>query len=114
MNFVTAIARIGSIVEGARSVVNGLGDLARSHAAKTRPVVLITDAPSFEAHLQRAAAQLIESRDSNGDGTLSASESGLTGQVFSQFDTNGDGKLDGQELTRAMARADSLVIDTRV
>jgi len=113
MNFLTAITQIGSIVQGARSVVNGLGDIARSHAAKARPVVVMTDQQSFDAHLQQAAAQLIESRDANGDGTLSAAESGLDRQVFAQFDTNGDGKLDALELTRAMARADSLLIDTR-
>ena len=90
MNFLTAITRIGSIVQGARSVVNGLGDIARSHAAKARPIVVMTDQQSFDA-----------------------AESGLDGQMFAQLDTNGDGKLDALELTRAMARADSLLIDTR-
>lgn len=113
MNFLTAISQIGSIVQGARSVVNGLGDIARSHTAKARPIVVIKGQQSFDAHLQQAAAQLIESRDANGDGMLSAGESGLDGQLFAHLDTNGDGKLDALELTRAMARADSLIIDTR-
>ncbi len=45
-----------------------------------------------------AVARLIKSKDKNGDGTLSASEIGISEQAFQQADANGDGQLDAGEI----------------
>jgi len=111
MDFLTAVTRIGSVIQGARSVVDGLGELARSRGAKTQPVVVIADQQGFNAHLKQAVAGLIESRDANKDGVLSATESGLDQAAFGRLDTNGDGKLDALELMGALDKSSPILVN---
>ncbi|MBF0456438.1 MAG: EF-hand domain-containing protein [Nitrospirae bacterium] len=61
-------------------------------------------AASFDKQLQQKTADLIKARDTNGDGTLSASESGMSSQAFAAIDTNGDGQLDTNELNAAYVK----------
>jgi Ca2+-binding EF-hand superfamily protein len=48
--------------------------------------------------LDDAVNRLIKNKDKNGDGTLSASEMGISDAAFKQADANGDGQLDASEI----------------
>ena len=45
------------------------------------------------------ASSILENQDTDGDGSLSASESSLSSTNFNTLDTNGDGKVSIEELT---------------
>jgi Ca2+-binding EF-hand superfamily protein len=46
----------------------------------------------------KAVDSLIQSKDKDGDGTLSPQEIGISDATFKQADTNGDGQLDASEI----------------
>lgn len=61
---------------------------------------------TFDQQLQQKTADLIKAHDTNGDGTLSVGESGMSPQAFAAIDTNGDGQLDTNELNAAYTKRD--------
>lgn len=90
---------------GLRSKRDELIDLMRSDTdAETgsdgTPDSAVTAGPTAE-QAAAVAGLLIEKGDADGDGALSAAETGLAGDVFTSLDTDGDGLLSAGELSSA-------------
>ena len=60
-----------------------------------------TDATEY-TYTTQAAASFIDSKDTNKDGSLSLSESGLSSAVFTKRDADNDGKLSQSEIQAAI------------
>ncbi len=73
--------------------------------------------PSGPTEQQAAAVAglLIQKGDADGDGSLSATETGLAGNVFTGLDTDGDGRLSSGELSSAaLAGAIAATLDGKL
>lgn len=57
---------------------------------------------SGSGNLDEAARRLIEDKDKDGNGTLSALEISISAEAFKLADTNADGELDADELKNAV------------
>jgi hypothetical protein len=69
---------------------------------------LLSNASSYLSSLiekmdQEMADSIMKLKDTNGDGSLSASELGVTSDQLSQLDTDGDGVVSSSELTSGLA-----------
>lgn len=58
--------------------------------------------PSEDEMVAKMASDMISSKDSDGDGSLSASELGVDSDTFSKLDTNGDGVVSSDELSTGL------------
>ncbi|WP_353117719.1 calcium-binding protein [Nitratidesulfovibrio sp.] len=87
---------------GLRSKRDELIDLMNSETS-AEPGTDETPAPAGPTAEQAAAMAglLVEKGDADGDGALSATETGLAGDVFTSLDTDGDGLLSSGELSSA-------------
>ncbi|MBZ2172891.1 EF-hand domain-containing protein [Nitratidesulfovibrio sp. SRB-5] len=104
---------------GLRSKRDELIDLMRSDTGTETgtgetPAPTATTGPTAE-QASAVAGLLIEKGDADGDGALSAAETGLAGDVFTSLDTDGDGLLSSGELsTAALAGAIAATLDGKL
>lgn len=101
---------------GLRSKRDELIDLMRAEAQGETGTGETPDAVGPTAEQAGAVAGLlIEKGDADGDGALSAAETGLAGDVFTGLDTDGDGLLSSGELsTAALAGAIAATLDGKL
>ncbi|EGY26986.1 EF hand family protein [Desulfovibrio sp. A2] len=101
---------------GLRSKRDELIDLMRAESEGETGTGETPDAAGPTAEQAGAVAGLlIEKGDADGDGALSAAETGLAGDVFTSLDTDGDGLLSSGELsTAALAGAIAATLDGKL
>lgn len=101
---------------GLRSKRDELIDLMRAESEGETGTGETPDAAGPTAEQAAAVAGLlIEKGDADGDGALSAAETGLAGDVFTSLDTDGDGLLSSGELsTAALAGAIAATLDGKL
>lgn len=88
MNPIAAITQIGSLVGAVRSLVG---------ARKTQAPPPAQPQP-FSAEMQNALARFIQTKDADGNGSLSLKEFGGGKDLFAKLDVNHDGQLSREEL----------------
>jgi Ca2+-binding EF-hand superfamily protein len=101
---------------GLRSKRDELIDLMRAESEGETGTGETPDAAGPTAEQAAAVAGLlIEKGDADGDGALSAAETGLAGDVFTSLDTDGDGLLSSGELsTAALAGTIAATLDGKL
>jgi hypothetical protein len=58
------------------------------------------DPAAETARIEKATAEFVTSRDSDGDGLLSIEETGFDKETFKRLDADGDGRLTAAELAK--------------
>lgn len=112
MSFIAELGSINSLLGGAAALVR---ELKRPRMTQQDFSTLLqaqlqqaNNPVALQARQARAAADFtmkhINLHDVNGDGRLSAAESGFQMPLFDALDTNRDGALDAQELYQAALR----------
>lgn len=80
--------------------ISGLGSDSYSYALQTRSASQMDQSEMAK----KMASRMLEEMDSDGDGSLSASEIGVEQGVLSQADSDGDSKLSDSELISLMSQ----------
>lgn len=87
MDPVTLISGVNSIMKLGKAAASVLSSSSQTSSSKR-----------FDQQLALAVSQLMTSKDSDHDGSLSRTELGVDKKSFSKFDADGNGKLDANEL----------------
>ncbi len=99
---------------GLRSKRDELIDLMRSEPGDASSVPGAMSGPTAE-QAAAMAGLLVEKGDTDGDGALSAAETGLADDMFTSLDTDGDGLLSSGELSSAaLAGAIAATLDGKL
>ena len=99
---------------GLRSKRDELIDLMRSEPGDASSVPGAMSGPTAE-QATAMAGLLVEKGDTDGDGALSAAETGLADDMFTSLDTDGDGLLSSGELSSAaLAGAIATTLDGKL
>ncbi|MBI5238692.1 MAG: hypothetical protein HY887_09795 [Deltaproteobacteria bacterium] len=61
----------------------------------------------MQDQINLSTTNLIKAKDADGDGSLSATELGLSSDIFSKIDVNGDDKASRLELNRVYPRVNT-------
>lgn len=108
MDILSSLNAVGAVLRGAQGVMRELkrprpsevafAQLLQQQLAASNPATSAVDRQKMLQELERNTKQFLSLRDTNGDGQLTASESGMTAQQFRALDANGDGKITLDEL----------------
>ncbi len=107
MGLLTSIGAVDAVLRGATGLVH---ELRKPKQSSFQPVLQQQiqestnglDKNATPAQIEQRAMELgaryMRARDANGDGVLSAAESGMNAQAFSRYDADKDGRLSMDEL----------------
>lgn len=108
MSMISAIMKIGSLVEAAKSAMEVMGHGRPKSVDAPRP-----DPFGIQMHIAladqkgSAVSTFIQEKDADKDGFLNAVEFGGSDRAFAKLDVNGDGKLSQAEILATLPQAKS-------